>query len=84
MPNKLLKVYFDFKGPFGEEMSNQLLELAESINHEPEFIWKIWTESRLNQEAGGIYLFMDEASARAYIKKHTSRLKALGLEEVFF
>ncbi|SCA74867.1 Protein ydhR precursor [Citrobacter europaeus] len=65
-------------------MSNQLVELAESINQEPGFIWKIWTENAANNEAGGIYLFQDENTALAYIKKHTARLKHLGVTDVTF
>lgn len=84
MSNKLLQIHFNFHGPFGSEMSQQLVELAESINQEPGFIWKIWTENEVNHEAGGIYLFQDQDTALAYVKKHTARLKHLGVEEVFF
>lgn len=84
MSNKLLQLHFDFSGPFGAEMSHQLIGLAESINHEPGFIWKIWTESQENQEAGGIYLFKDEDTALAYVKKHAARLKPLGVDDVIF
>lgn len=49
---------------------------------EPGFLWKVWTESEKNHEAGGIYLFTDEKSALAYLEKHTARLKNLGVEEV--
>lgn len=52
---KLLQLHFAFQGPFGSEMSEQLKDLADSINEEPGFIWKIWTESQQNKEAGGIY-----------------------------
>jgi hypothetical protein len=38
---KLLQVDFEFNGPFGEEMSNALVDLAKSINNEPGMIWKI-------------------------------------------
>lgn len=82
MANKLVQIHFDFPGPFGAEMSHQLVELAESINQEPGFIWKIWTEKRSKPRSGGIYLFQDEDSALAYIKKHTARLKHLGVEDV--
>lgn len=84
MSNKILQLHFDFHGPFGTEMSRQLVELAESINHEPGFIWKIWTENAANQEAGGIYLFQNEENALAYVKKHAERLKPLGVNEVIF
>lgn len=84
MANKLLQIHFAFQGPFGADMSRQLVELAESINQEPGFIWKIWTENEKNQQAGGIYLFKDEETALAYVKKHTVRLRAFGVEEVSF
>lgn len=84
MSKKLLQLHFDFHGPFGTEMSSQLVGLAESINHEPGFLWKIWTENEASQEAGGIYLFEDEEAALSYIKKHTVRLKSLGVDEVLF
>lgn len=79
---KLLQVDFDFTGPFGEEMANALVGLAESINKEPGFIWKIWTENPKDQLGGGIYLFEDEASARSYLKMHSARLKAMGVKEI--
>ncbi|HHO9513232.1 TPA: monooxygenase [Escherichia coli] len=78
----LLQLHFSFNGPFGVTMAEQLKPLAESINQEPGFLWKVWTESEKNHEAGGIYLFTDEKSALAYLEKHTARLKNLGVEEV--
>ncbi|MEG1214992.1 MAG: monooxygenase [Leclercia sp.] len=82
MSKKLLQIHFNFNGPFGDEMAQQLAGLAESINQEPGFIWKIWTESAKNQLAGGIYLFESEESVHAYVQKHTARLKGLGVDEV--
>ncbi|AXT45356.1 MULTISPECIES: monooxygenase [Chromobacterium] len=79
---KLLQVHFDYPGPFGNDMSAQLQALAASINQEPGFIWKIWTENPRRQEAGGVYLFADEESAQAYLRMHSARLKALGVSEV--
>ncbi|EFB1498456.1 monooxygenase [Escherichia albertii] len=78
----LLQLHFAFNGPFGDEMAERLKPLAESINQEPGFLWKVWTESEKNHEAGGIYLFTDEKSALAYLDKHTARLKHLGVNEV--
>ncbi|RDU13059.1 monooxygenase, partial [Citrobacter freundii] len=82
MSTKLVQIHFDFHGPFGAEMSRQLVELAEAINQEPGFIWKIWTANEANHAAGDIYLFRDEDTDQAYIKKHTSRLKHRGVEDV--
>ena len=76
---KLLQIDFPFAGPFGEEMAQGFEELAASINDEPGFLWKIWTENQNTQEAGGIYLFDSEANARAYLEKHTARLNSFGI-----
>ena len=84
MSKKLLQIHFLFNGPFGAQMSNQLVELAKSINNEAGFIWKIWTENENNHEAGGIYLFQNEETAMAYVEKHTTRLKALGVNDVIY
>ena len=50
---KLLQVDFGFNGPFGAEMAEALVGLAESINNEPGMIWKIWTENAAQQIGGG-------------------------------
>ena len=80
---KLLQLHFAFNGPFGQEMSDGLKDLAESINNEPGFIWKVWTENKDAKEAGGIYLFESEETALAYLEKHTARLKTFGVEQIF-
>ena len=43
--SKLVQFDFNFAGPFGEELTNALAGLAQSINQEPGFIWKIRTEN---------------------------------------
>ncbi|WP_372958196.1 monooxygenase [Marinobacter sp.] len=78
----LLQIDFPFDGPFGDEMTDAMKGLAESIAQEPGLIWKVWTENAATREAGGIYLFEDEASARAYLDMHTRRLKEFGVPEV--
>ncbi|KLV04021.1 monooxygenase [Photobacterium aquae] len=79
---KLLQVDFPFNGPFGEEMAAVLTGLAESINQEPGFVWKIWTESEQNKLGGGIYLFVDQASAERYLAMHTARLQQMGIDGI--
>lgn len=76
----LLQLHFSFNGPFGNEMAEQLKPLAESINQEPGFLWKVWTESEKNHEAGGIYLFADEKkrsclSGQTYSSPEKSRCR---------
>ena len=78
----LLQIDFPFEGPFGAAMAAQLGELASSIAEEPGLIWKIWTENPQERTAGGIYLFGDETSARAYLDKHLERLRGFGIAEI--
>ena len=59
----LLQVDFPYSGPWGDEMSVAMRDLAQSIAQEPGLLWKIWTESQTTGEAGGVYLFDDRASA---------------------
>ncbi|UQV22547.1 monooxygenase [Vibrio sp. J383] len=79
---KLLQVDFEFSGPFGEEMSNALVDLAKSINNEPGMTWKIWTENEAEKLGGGVYLFEDQLSAETYLAMHAARLKEMGVAEV--
>ncbi|WP_221794129.1 monooxygenase [Oceanobacter mangrovi] len=79
---KLLQIDFPFTGPFGEEMTAAFGELAATINDEPGFIWKVWTENRTTEEAGGIYLFDGQENAQAYLIKHTERLESFGISGI--
>lgn len=79
---KVLQMDFPFSGPFGDEMAQTLRELALSINQEPGFLWKIWTENREHNTAGGIYLFETEKDARRYLDKHRARLKEFGVRHI--
>ena len=76
---KLVQFDFPFQGPFGAEMAEAMDGLARSINDEPGFLWKIWTENAETGEAGGIYAFADGDSAAAYIEKHAARLGEFGI-----
>ena len=79
---KLLQIDFPHPGPFGEELAESRRQLAESIAQEPGLIWKIWTENPEAQEGGGIYLFSDEKSAKAYLEKHIERLTGFGIKNI--
>jgi len=79
---KLLQVDFTHQGPFGEEMAATLKELAQSINNEPGMIWKIWTENAAQQLAGGVYLFENEETAKAYLAMHSARLEKMGITDI--
>ena len=78
----ILQVDFPYQGPWGEEMTAAMNDLAQSINQEPGFIWKIWTENKQTQMSGGVYMFASEQEANAYLTKHSARLKAFGVHDV--
>lgn len=78
----VLQVDFKMDGPFGPEMAAQFKELAESINDEQGFKWKIWTEDAKSKEAGGIYLFDTKENAQKYLDMHSERLKGFGIDDV--
>jgi len=78
----LLQVDFNHEGPFGAEMVGAFADLANSINEEKGFIWKIWTENEQTKEAGGIYLFKSKEDAENYLAKHTKRLNGFGITNV--
>lgn len=73
----LLQLHFAFNGPFGDAMAEQLKPLAESINQEPGFLWKVWTESEKNHEAvGSTFLLMKKRpclSGKTYCPTEKSR-----------
>lgn len=75
----------DFTMPsemLGDNLSEAARGLAESINTEPGFISKVWTENSETGEAGGIYHFADKASAEAYLAMHRKRVEAMGAENI--
>ena len=78
----LLQIDFPSAGPFGAQMSEAYADLAASISTEPGLLWKVWTENATEQAAGGIYLFADEASARAHATMHTKRLEGFGVTDI--
>lgn len=73
MSKTLLQIHFNFSGPFGEEMTQQLVGLAESINEEPGFIWKIWTESEKNRKLA-VFTCLNPKKRRRLILKNTLRV----------
>jgi hypothetical protein len=77
-------VQFDFPmaGPWGDEMAEAFRDLAGIIGRSPGLRWKIWTENEDESAGGGIYLFEDDESARAYVEEHTARLEEFGITDV--
>ena len=80
--NYILQVDFPHDGIFGEEFSKTFVDLANDIASEDGLLWKIWTENEATKEAGGIYLFSNEAHAKRYLDKHTKRLESFGYTNI--
>lgn len=78
----LVQFDFPFQGPFGKDLVEAMTELAESIKEEPGLQWKIWTENAETGEAGGIYYFDDDQSAKNYIEMHRARLAEFGIKDI--
>ena len=78
----LVQVNFPHQGPWGDEMVTAFTELAESINSEPGFLWKVWIENQPEQASGGVYLFATREHAEAYVRMHTERLEGFGITGV--
>ncbi len=79
----LVQMNFDFPvEAMGENLTKNARELAESINHEPGFISKIWIENAEEGESGGIYIFKDRKSAEQYVAMHQERVKKIGASNI--
>ncbi len=78
----IMYVDFPHAGPFGEEMAAMLEGLAKSINDEPGFIWKYWTQDEKEKTAGGVYLFETREDAEKYLAMHSERLSKMGYSDI--
>ncbi len=74
----LIQIDFPHAGPFGEEMTQMMGDLAKDIATEEGLVYKLWTENEQTKEAGGIYIFDNLADAERYLTKHTKRLESFG------
>ena len=82
MALKLLQIDYPFSGPWGSEMAEEYSGLARTIADVPGLICKVWTENPETGEAGGIYLFEDEASLDSYLEAKIERMEASGIEDI--
>jgi len=79
MAYTLVQFDFPYSGPWGEEMTAAMGDLARDIAGETGLVWKIWTENQASGRAGGIYVFETPEAAAAYTEKHSARLQAFGI-----
>lgn len=78
----LLQIDFPHQGPFGDELTQMMSNLAKEIAQEKGLIFKIWTENENTKEAGGIYVFDNIDDANRYLKMHTHRLESFGYSDI--
>jgi hypothetical protein len=67
MARHVLQVNFKFNIPRAD-YENAAAEMADSFAEVPGLRWKIWLMNGAESEAGGIYLFDDEASLKSYLE----------------
>ena len=78
----IMYVDFPHREVWGKEMANQMKELAQSIMNEPGCLWKIWTENKQDEIAGGVYLFDTRLNAEKYLSMHSERLSQFGYTNI--
>ena len=66
MTQKLLQINFKITTSV-KDYATMVAPLADSIAKTPGLEWKVWLFNEQNHEAGGVYLFRDEASVNAYL-----------------
>ena len=67
MSTSILQLNFKFSVT-GDEYTQAVSPLAEKFAALPGLRWKIWMINEEESEAGGIYLFDDEASVKEYLE----------------
>lgn len=66
MSQKILQINFKFSVP-AADLGPAFSQAAQPIAATPGLRWKIWLMNEATREAGGVYLFDDEASLNAYL-----------------
>ena len=87
MAPRLLQIRFKLRGVTPAEYEQASTQAAQRIAAVPGLRWKVWPLSD-DDEAGGMYLFDDEASLRAYVDgpivehlKHAPFVEELSIRE---
>ena len=62
---QILQINFKFNVP-REQFEENCSSLAQDFANVPGLLWKVWLMNDKENEAGGIYLFADEASVKEY------------------
>jgi hypothetical protein len=65
MAQQILQINFKFNVP-REQYETTCSSLAEQFAAVPDCVWKVWLMNETDSEAGGIYLFADEAAVETF------------------
>ncbi len=65
MAQQILQVNFKFNVP-REQYENTVSPMAQDFAEVPGCVWKVWLMNEQESEAGGIYLFADQASVETF------------------
>lgn len=68
MSKKILQINFKFKVPRSDYEKATFDQFAKPIANVKGLLWKVWIMNENEKEAGGIYLFNDESSLKAYLE----------------
>ena len=63
---KILQINMKY-GISAEELSKKFMEVAQPIADMKGLKWKVWLHNVEEKSCGGIYLFEDDASVKAYL-----------------
>ena len=66
MSQQILQVNLKFSIP-RTDLETAWLDAAQPIADTPGLLWKVWLMNEAESEAGGIYLFENEAAVRSYL-----------------
>lgn len=66
MSQKILQINFQFSVS-AKDYEQACLPAAQPIADTPGLRWKVWLMNEAEHEAGGIYLFDDQASVQAFL-----------------
>jgi hypothetical protein len=67
MTQKILEINFKFTEPTADHLK-LVAPFADAIAAVPGLSWKVWILNDKAHEAGGVYLFKDDASVNAYLR----------------
>jgi hypothetical protein len=66
MSGKILQINYKLNGPRAE-YEKENLPYAQPIADIPGLCWKVWIINEAQSEAGGIYLFDNDAAAQSFV-----------------